>query len=210
MTYADRADAGRALASALMAYADEPRLLVLGLPRGGVPVAAEVARQLNASLDVFVVRKLGVPGHRELAFGALASGGVRFLNDDIIGKAAVTAEDIDRVTNEETVELVRRERSYRADEALPGLAGRTVIVVDDGMATGATMRAALTAVRALGAARVVCAVPVASGTAIAGLRDVYDDAVCPKTPHFFRSVGEHYLDFTATTDDEVRAALGRV
>lgn len=210
MAYADRADAGRALASALAGYADEPDLLVLGLPRGGVPVAAAVARALNASLDVFVVRKLGVPGHRELAFGALASGGVRVLNDDVIGRAALTAEDIDQVTAEETVELARRERSYRADEASARLGGRTVVVVDDGMATGATMRAALTAVRELSAARVVCAVPVASGAAIAGVRDVCDDVVCPKTPHSFRSVGEHYLDFTPTTDDEVRAALGRV
>lgn len=210
MAYADRADAGRVLASALSPYVDQPGVLVLGLPRGGVPVAAQVARELNAQLDVLVVRKLGVPGQRELAFGALASGDVRVLNDEVIQRAGVTAEDIERVTTEESIELARRELRYRDASAFPEVAGRTVLVVDDGMATGATMRAALLAVRGLGASRVICAVPVAPTAAVNAMRDVCDDVVCPRSPHFFNSVGEHYVDFSPTTDEEVREALGRV
>lgn len=195
------------LATALTKYDATSDVLVLGLPRGGVPVASEVARALAAPLDVFVVRKLGVPRQRELAFGAVASGGVRVLNDDVIRQAGVTAEDIERVTADESAELERRERSYRGEAAFPTVNGRTVLVVDDGMATGATMRAALTAVRSLGAATITCCVPVAPEASLARMRDVCDDVVCAQTPHRFRSVGEHYADFAATTDDEVRELL---
>jgi putative phosphoribosyl transferase len=207
VAFANRVDAGRVLAAALATRDVTSDVLVLGLPRGGVPVAAEVARALHAPLDVFVVRKLGVPGHRELAFGAVASGGVRVLNDEVIRQARVSPEDIDRITAEESAELTKRERRYRGAEAFPAVQGRTVLIVDDGMATGATMRAALTAVREMGAAKVICCVPVASSAAVARMLDVCDDVVCSQTPRFFRSVGEHYADFDATTDDEVRSAL---
>jgi putative phosphoribosyl transferase len=205
--FADRRDAGRQLAGELSSYAGVPNVVVLGLARGGVPVAQEIALALAAPLDVFVVRKLGVPRHRELAFGALASGGVRVLNDEVIASARVTPVEIEQVCAHELIELGRREQAYRDDRPPPQLPGRTALVVDDGLATGATMRAALIAVRQLRAARVVCCVPVGPSGIQDRLGDVADDIVFVSTPTGFRAVGEHYRRFDATTDDEVRAAL---
>ncbi|MEX0891041.1 MAG: phosphoribosyltransferase [Gemmatimonadota bacterium] len=204
----DRIDAGRRLAEALVDdYGGRDDLLVLGLPRGGVPVAREVARALDAPLDIFLVRKLGVPGHPELAMGAIATGGVVVLNEDVVRMANVTEEDIGHVERQETEELRRREQAYRGDRAAPDLAGRTVLLVDDGLATGATMRAAALAVREQDPASVVVAVPVAAPETCASFRDLADDVVCARTPEPFQAVGRWYEFFDQTTDDEVRAIL---
>ncbi|MDQ1704558.1 MAG: putative phosphoribosyl transferase [Frankiaceae bacterium] len=208
--FADRHDGGRALAGELSAYAGRADVIVLGLPRGGVPVAREVADALRVPLDVFVVRKLGVPGHPELAFGAIATGDIRVLNDDVVHGHRLLAHDIDVVMRHEGEELRRREATYRVNRRFPSLTGLTVLLVDDGLATGASMRAAAVAVRRLGATTVVCAVPVAPAGAKAELSDVADDVVCAHTPSDFRSVGQHYDDFAETTDAEVTAALARV
>jgi predicted phosphoribosyltransferase len=197
----NRADAGRRLAAQLTAYDD--RVVVLGLPRGGVPVAVEVARALHATLDVFVVRKLGVPGHPELAMGAIASGGVRVLSQDIIDELGIGASAIDAITARERIELERRDRLYRRDRPLPDVRDRTVIVVDDGLATGATMEAAVRAVRLFGPARVVVAAPVGAPEACERLRRVADEVVCIETPEPFRAVGLWYEQFEQTTDEEV-------
>jgi predicted phosphoribosyltransferase len=180
---------------------------VLGLPRGGVPVAAEVARALGAALDVFVVRKLGVPGHRELAMGAIASGGVRVLNDWVVAQAGITADELDRVTADEAAELARREAAYRGERPPLDVAGKVAVLVDDGLATGATMRAAVAAVRALGPESVVVAVPVGAPEACALIREQADRMVCVEAPEWFLAVGRHYGDFSETTDDDVRSAL---
>ena len=204
--YRDRADAGARLVAAFDAsWAGRPDTIVLGLARGGVPVAYEMARALGAPLDVFVVRKLGVPGHEELAFGALASGGLRVLNEDLAAKlpAAVVAE----VTAREAAALGEREAAYRGDRPPLDLRGRTVILVDDGLATGASMRAAVGAVRAQGPAEVVVAVPVGAATTCELLRTEADLVVCPLTPRHFIAVGSWYGDFSPTTDDEVRRLL---
>lgn len=206
--YRDRADAGRRLAGMLERLRDEPRLLVLGLPRGGVPVAAEVARALGAPLDVFLVRKLGFPGQEELAMGAIASGGVRVLNPEVIAQGRVSEQELAAATERESAELARRERAYRDDRPPVDPRGRTVVLVDDGLATGTTMRAALEALRAAGAARIVVAVPVASGDACRALAPLADEVVCAATPEPFYAVGAWYDDFSQTTDDEVRALLG--
>jgi predicted phosphoribosyltransferase len=209
MRFHDRADAGRVLATRLGEYADRPDVLVLALPRGGVPVGYEVARALHAPLDVFLVRKLGVPGHEELAMGALASGGVRVINQDVVRALGIPEDVLAEVTAQEAQELRRRERLYRDDRHAPAVAGRTVILVDDGLATGSTMRAAVAALRRLGPARVLVAVPVGAADTCAELAREADDAVCAVTPEPFLAVGMWYEDFTQTTDEEVRELLER-
>lgn len=206
--YRDRSDAGVRLAAAFdPRWHGRPDAVVLGLARGGVPVAAEVARILAVPLDVFVVRKLGVPGHEELAFGALASGGLRVLNDDVA--AALPPAVVAEVTAREQEELARREESYRGDRPPLDLRGRTVVLVDDGLATGASMRAAVGAVRSQGPASIVVAVPVGAAATCEQLRAEagVDAVVCTATPDPFVAVGSWYLDFSPTTDDEVRRLL---
>jgi len=207
--FRNRTDAGRQLAEKLAAYANRPDVLVLALPRGGVPVGFEVARELGAPLDVFLVRKLGVPGYEELAMGAVATGGVRVLNDEIVRGLGISEHEIDAAAARELQELARRERLYRGDRPLPDIAGRTVILVDDGLATGATMRAAIAAVRQQQPARIVIAVPTASPDTCEALKAEADDVVCAMTPEPFLAVGHWYEDFTQTTDDEVRELLAR-
>lgn len=207
MLFENRSEAGRWLAERLQSYAGRPDVIVLGLPRGGVPVAFEVARALKAPLDVFLVRKLGLPGHEELAMGAIASGGVRVLNDDVVGAMSVAPHVIDTVAAREERELERREKAYRGERPLPDLAGRTVIVVDDGLATGSTMRAAAAALRRMGPSRVVVAVPVAAADSCAQIGREVDELVCAHTPEPFLAVGRWYRDFSETSDDEVRALL---
>ena len=207
--FRDRADAGRVLAGLLRQYAARPDVVVLGLPRGGVPVAHEVARALGAPLDVFVVRKLGVPGQEEYAMGAIASGGVRVLNRDAVAQLAISERVIDEVAARERRELERREHLYRDGREPPTLEGRTVIVVDDGLATGASMRAAVEALKNHHPARIVVAVPVGSAETCARLRHEVDEVVCAATPDPFFAVGPWYDDFEQTTDGEVHDALAR-
>ena len=207
--YADRADAGRVLAEKLKHLAGRPDLVVLALPRGGVPVGYEIARRLGAPLDVFVVRKLGVPGHEELAMGALASGGVRVLNEELIGELGIPDRVIEAATLREQNELERRERAYRGTRPAPDLRGKTVVLVDDGLATGNTMRAAVEAVRAQNPARVIVAVPVAARASCEELAEVTDEVVCGRTPEPFRAVGLWYDDFEQTTDADVGAILSQ-
>ncbi len=207
--FADRRHAGRELAAALGSRPGFNRrdAVVLALPRGGVPVAFEVAMALDATLAVFVVRKLGVPGHRELAMGAIASGGVRTLNHELIRQLGIPESDITQIVGEETHELQRRERLYNGAHPLPPLAGQSVVLVDDGLATGATMRAAVQAVRQQRPARVTVAVPVAAPDACLQLQDEADDVVCLSTPEPFRAVGLWYRVFDQTTDAEVQLLL---
>jgi len=208
--FRDRAEAGQALAARLGAsYAECTDVLVLALPRGGVPVAFEVARVLAAPLDVYLVRKLGVPGHEELAMGAIASGGVRVLNEDVVRGLDIPQATIDAVAAVEQGELDRRERAYRDDRPAPAIAGRTVIVVDDGLATGATMRAAVAALRQQAPRRVVVAVPVAAPATCAEFRAEVDEVVCVITPEPFRAVGLWYENFAPTTDEEIHDLLAR-
>jgi putative phosphoribosyl transferase len=207
--FRDRHAAGRLLAEKLGAYANRPDVVVLALPRGGVPVGYEVARALGAPLDVFVVRKLGLPWNEELAMGAIASGGVRVLDPELIRFARVTEDDVQRITAAAQAELERRERRYRGDRPFPDLHGKTVILVDDGLATGSTMRAAVAALRQEGPSRVVVAVPVAAPETCGALRDVADEVVCAFTPDPFRGVGLWYDDFSQTSDDEVQELLER-
>ncbi|MDP9203170.1 MAG: phosphoribosyltransferase [Gemmatimonadota bacterium] len=207
--FQDRVDAGRHLATALSKYADQPDLLILALPRGGVPVAFEVARALHAPLDVFLVRKLGFPGHEEFAMGALASGGVRILDGEVLRMFNVPLDVIERVTEIELRELERREKQYRDDRPPPDVEGHTVILIDDGLATGSTMRAAVAALRKEGAKKIVVAVPVAPPETCEALREEVDDIVCAVTPDPFRAVGLWYADFSQTTDEEVRELLAR-
>jgi predicted phosphoribosyltransferase len=209
MSFHDRTEAGRALATGLNAFAGRPDVLVLALPRGGVPVAYEVAQALQAPLDIFIVRKLGVPRHEELAMGALASGGVRVLNDEVVHDLCIPDEVIEAVTAQAQQELERRERLYRGERPPPDVRGRTVILVDDGLATGSTMRAAVAALRRLGPARIVVAVPVGAAETCAALREEADAVLCHHTPEPFYAVGAWYQDFTQTTDDEVRDLLAR-
>lgn len=207
MLFRDRADAGRQLVPRLDAYRGRPGLLVLGLPRGGVPVADEVARGLGAPLDVFVVRKLGVPGQEELAMGAIATGGVRVVNHDVVRALGLTPEMLEEAAAAEGRELDRRQRSYRGQRPEPVIAGRTVILVDDGLATGSTMRAAVAALRLQGPGRLVVAVPVAALAVCAELGREVDEIVCGATPEPFLSVGRFYDDFRQTSDEEVRERL---
>jgi putative phosphoribosyl transferase len=205
----DRADAGRQLAEKLLNYAGRNDVQVLALPRGGVPVAYEVAKRLGAPLDVFIVRKLGLPGYTELAMGAIASGGTYVLNPDVV-RALPNAESmIESVIAKESAEIERRERTYRGDRPAPELRNRIVILVDDGLATGATMRAAVEALRQSGAARIVVAVPVGPPETCRELEALVDEAVCAIAPEFFHGVGQFYEDFSQTSDDEVRELLAR-
>jgi predicted phosphoribosyltransferase len=205
--FRDRTDAGQTLARMLDAYAGRDDVLVLGLPRGGVPVAYEIATALRAPLDVFVVRKLGVPGQEELALGAIATGGVLVLNEEVLDALGISRSDVDAVAGREAAELERRDRLYRGERAAPAMAGRVVILVDDGLATGATMRAAVAAVRTQGPARVVVAVPTAAPETCEELRAEVDEVVCATTPEPFHAVGLWYEDFSQTSDEEVRALL---
>lgn len=207
--FTDRRDAGRRLAERLERYADREDVLVLALPRGGVPVGFEVARALQVPLDVFLVRKLGVPGHEELAMGAIASGGVRVLNEEVIASLGIPDEAIDRVTEKEKAELARRERQYRGERPLPSLTGRTVLLVDDGLATGATMRAAVVALRRLGPASIVVAVPVGARETCQEFSSVADEVFCARQPGDFGAVGQWYADFEPTSDAEVEDLLSR-
>lgn len=205
--FADRRQAGRLLAGALAQYAGRSDVLVLGLPRGGVPVAAEVARVLRAPLDVLVVRKLGAPGQEELAIGAIGEGGVRVLNAGLVRSLGLAEADIDRIAQREEQELERRVAAYRGGHDALSVEGRTVIVVDDGVATGATMRAGLQALRVMGAARIVAASPVGAEDSVAALAEDADEVVVLQTPAWFNAVGQWYEDFGQTTDDEVRRLL---
>jgi erythromycin esterase-like protein/predicted phosphoribosyltransferase len=207
--FRDRRDAGRLLAEKLAAYANRPDALVLALPRGGVPVADEVARALGAPLDVFVVRKLGVPGYEELAMGAVATGGVRVLNDQLVERLGIPEQMIDAVAARELQELARRERRYRGGRPPPDVRGRTVILVDDGLATGATMHAAIEALRQQKPTRIVVAVPTASPETCEEMKTKADDVICAITPEPFQAVGRWYQDFSQTTDEEVEALLSR-
>ena len=205
--FQDRSEAGRLLADKLAHYAKHDDVIVLGLPRGGVPVAFEVARALHAPLDVFLVRKLGVPGYEELAMGAIASGGVRVLNDNIISELPDAEKVLADVTAQQKLELERREREYRANRSALELRQRVVILVDDGLATGATMRAAVTGLRRHKAARIVVAVPVGAPDTCARFSREVDEVVWIIAPGGFRAVGQFYHDFSQTTDDEVRELL---
>ena len=207
LPYLDRREAGKELARELAHYANVPDVVVLGLPRGGIPVAFEVAIALGAPLDVFVVRKLGVPGHRELAMGAIASGGVRVLNTEVIKALDIAPMVIDAVAEQEIREIERQEREYRGGVRPGDLAGKIVIVVDDGLATGSTMRAAVRALRQLGPALIVVAVPVGADVTCGELRQEADEVVCPETPDPFRAVSLWYEEFSQTTDYEVRHLL---
>ncbi len=205
--FRDRREAGRVLARLLSDYAGRDDVVVLALPRGGVPVAYELARALGAPLDVFVVRKLGVPGHEEHAMGAIAGGGVLVLDEGIVRGLGISNAEIERAVAGERRELERREAAYRRNRAPPDLGGKTVILVDDGLATGATMRAAALAVRRYDPARVVVAVPVASAETCDEFRDDVDEIVCAVTPAPFHAVGLWYEDFSQTSDEEARALL---
>jgi predicted phosphoribosyltransferase len=205
--FKDRADAGRTLAAMLTKYAKRRDTLVLGLPRGGVPVAFQIAESLELPLDVFVVRKLGLPMHEEYAMGAIASGGVRFLDASIVKRFGVTPGQIAAITAREQEELARRDREFRGVRAFPDVEGLTIILVDDGLATGATMRAAVQALRLEGPSSIVVAVPVSSRETCEEFRDLVDDTVCALTPDPFQAVGVWYEDFSQTTDEEVRMLL---
>lgn len=208
--FPDRKAAGVQLAARLLHYAGDPSVVVLGLPRGGVPVAYQVARRLQVPLDIFVVRKLGVPGHRELAMGAIATGGVRVLNPEVVTALRISAPMIAAVAAQEQEELERQQRAYRGDVPFPDLAGRTVIVVDDGLATGSTMRAAVRALRQMQPARIVVGAPVAAAETCRSLAAEADEVVCLSTPQQFHAVSIWYQDFSQTTDEEVRSLLKSV
>ena len=206
-SFSDRRAAGRVLARALAAYGGQRNVLVLALPRGGVPVAFEVAKALRAPLDVFAVRKLGVPGHEELAMGAVASGGITIVDERLISMLGLRDEDVQQIKRHELEELQRREGAYRDNRPRPSVSGKSVIVVDDGLATGSSMRAAVEALREKKPARIVAAIPVGAPETCERLRYVADDVVCVLEPPDFGAVGAHYLDFRQTSDDEVRVLL---
>ncbi len=205
--FANRREAGRVLGEQLWAYAGRDNVVVLGLPRGGVPVAYEVAKSLGAALDVFVVRKLGVPQQPELAMGAIASGGVRVLNDDVVRCYGIPQEAIEAVAQSEERKLARRERTYRNGRPAVPIEGSVVMLVDDGLATGSTMRAAIAAIRRLGPSRIIVAVPVGAHETCEELRTLADEVVCALIPAAFSAVGSWYEDFSQTSDDEVTGLL---
>lgn len=205
--FQDRQEAGRALAARLQKYAGRSDVIVLALPRGGVPVAYEVAEALGAPLDLFLVRKLGTPGHRELAMGAIASGGVRVLNDEVVRWYGIPPEAIEAVAREEQRELERRENAYREGRPAASLEGKIVILVDDGLATGSTMRAAVQAARQRNPSKVIVAVPVGARDTCDELSAAADEVLCARMPEPFSAVGQWYLNFEQTTDDEVRQLL---
>ncbi len=207
MTFRDRRQAGQLLAKSLRRYAKRPDVIVLALPRGGVPVAYEVARELEVPLDVFLVRKLGVPGQPELAMGAIASGGVRVLDAELARRCGVSRAEIDEVQARELEELLRRERAYRGRRPAPEVAGRTVILVDDGVATGSSLKAAIAALRRRVPAAIVAAVPVAPASTLQELSSLADEVICVDTPVPFYAVGNFYDDFSPTEDKEVRELL---
>jgi putative phosphoribosyl transferase len=207
--FRDRSDAGRILAEELSEYKGRAGVLVLALPRGGIPVGYEIARELGAPLDVFVVRKLGVPGHEELALGAIAGDGVRVLNERVVRDLGITEGDIARVAAREREELERREAVYRDDRPPPEIRDRTIVLVDDGLATGSTMRAAVAALRAYRPEEIVVAVPVGAAQVCGDLRREADKVVCAMTPEPMAAISMWYDDFTQTTDAEVRELLGR-
>jgi predicted phosphoribosyltransferase len=209
MIYRDRVDAGKQLAKRLTDFAGRDDVLVLALPRGGVPVAYEVAKALHVPMDIFLVRKLGVPGHEELAMGAISTGGVRVLNDDIVSYLRIPRDVIDAVAAGELKELERREREYRGDRPEPDVRGKTVILIDDGLATGSTMRAAAAALRQQNPTRIIVAVPVSAPQTCDEYRMGVDEIICARTPEPFFGVGMWYEDFSQTTDDEVRDLLGK-
>lgn len=205
----DRTDAGKRLVERLSKYANREDVLILALPRGGVPVAFEVAKELNVKMDVFIVRKLGVPGNEELAMGAVASGNIRVLNEDVIRSFHIPQRIIDEVTANELKELERRERIYRGSLPMPKISGLTVILIDDGLATGATMRAAVAAVKTKNPAKVIIAVPVAAPDTCSAFGNEVDEVICVATPEPFYGVGAWYEDFSQTTDKEVIELLDR-
>jgi putative phosphoribosyl transferase len=207
--FRDRTHAGRVLAESLTHYAKRDDVIVLALPRGGVPVAYEVASALKVPLDVFLVRKLGVPGHEELAMGAIATGGVLVLNQDVVRPLRISNTEIERVADVEQRELERRERLYRGDRPVPDVTGKIAILVDDGLATGSTMRAAAAALRRLQPAKVVVAVPTAAAETCQEFKSEVDEIVCATTPEPFHAVGLWYEDFSQTTDEEVHELLER-
>jgi putative phosphoribosyl transferase len=209
MIFRDRTDAGKYLAPNLLSYKDRPDVLVLALPRGGVPVAFEVAQALRVPLDIFLVRKLGVPGHEELAMGAISTGGVRVLNEDTVDYLRIPEHIIDAVAAEELKELKRRELAYRGNRPEPDIKGKTVILIDDGLATGSTIRAAAQALRKQQPARIIVAVPVSAPQTCDEYRMGVDEIICAVTPEPFLGVGMWYLDFSQTTDEEVRDLLER-
>ena len=209
MIFQDRTEAGRHLAARLTSYADRTDVLVLALPRGGVPVAYEVAKALNAPLDVFLVRILGVPGHEEFAMGAIAAGGVRVVNEEIVNYLRIPEEVIDIVAAREQRELERRERAYRGDRPQPDVKDRVVILIDDGLATGSTMRAAAASLRAQKPRWIVVAVPVSSPETCDEFRNEVDEIVCAFAPEHFQGVGLWYEDFSQTSDEEVRELLNQ-
>ena len=207
--YRDRSEAGRLLAARMTKHANRNDVIVLALPRGGVPVAYEVAHAIHAPLDVFIVRKLGVPGHEELAMGAVASGGVQVINEQVVQQLSLSQEQIDQAAARELREIERREQSYRGDRPHPELQGKVVILIDDGLATGATMLAAVRAVRLQDPSRIVVAVPVASAETCEMIRPEVEEIVCVATPEPFYAVGLWYEDFSQTTDEEVHDLLAR-
>jgi predicted phosphoribosyltransferase len=207
LPFRDRTEAGRLLSRKLRRYANRPDVIVLGLPRGGVPVAFEVAKGLHAPLDVFLVRKLGAPGQEELAMGAIATGGIRVLNEDVVRALKIAPRVIDSVAAIEARELERREHLYRGDRPAPQVSGRTVILVDDGLATGSSMRAAVAALRQKHPRRIVVAVPIAAAVTCREFEAEVDEIVCYETPEPFYSVGLWYEDFSQTTDEEIRQLL---
>jgi putative phosphoribosyl transferase len=207
MVFQDRVQAGRELAKRLRAYANNPKVIVLGIPRGGVPVAHQVAEKLHVPLDIFVVRKLGVPGREELAFGAIASGGVRFLDWDILNEVEIRDSQIERIVAIEQQELARRERAYRDDRDPIDVRGKIVILVDDGIATGSSMLAAVRALKQMEPARIVIGVPVAPFSTYTRLKSEVDEIICVETPESFYAVGQFYEDFSQVTDKEVTDLL---
>ncbi|WP_454784457.1 phosphoribosyltransferase [Legionella sp. WA2024007413] len=207
MNYEDRFHAGRVLADLLKKYAKRTDVLILALPRGGVPVAYEIANKLSLPFDIFIVRKLGVPGHAELAMGAIASGGIIVLNDEIVNAMLISKEAINTIQKSEQDELLRRELVYRGKKPFPNLAGKTVILVDDGIATGYTMRAAIAALKQKNPAKIIVSVPVAARSTCDEIAPLVDEIICPMRPDNFYAVGLWYSDFSQTTDDEVMQLL---